>query len=152
MQQHLLDERMRDVCPNCGYIHYDNPVPCVGVLIEHEGRLAVVKRGRAPHAGEWALPSGFVEIDENIEEAAIREAHEETGLVIELIELFGVYSFPEGPPRSGLIVFYRARPLDVTVLRAGDDAVDVAFVAPADLPAMPFRTHREAITKWLARK
>jgi len=152
MLQQLLDGRMRDICPKCGYIHYDNPVPCVGVLIEHEGRLALVLRGREPHAGCWALPSGFVEIDENIEEAALREAHEETGLAIELIELFGVYSFPEGPPRSGLIVFYRARPLDMSALKAGDDAVDVAFVAPELLPAMPFRTHQEAIAKWLTRK
>ncbi len=152
MQACFLDGRMRDVCPNCGYIYYDNPVPCVGVLIEHDGRLALIKRGRAPHAGSWALPSGFVESDEDIERAAIREAREETGLVIELVELFGVFSFPEGPPRSGLIVFYRAKPVDVSTLKAGDDAADVAFVAPNDLPAMPFRTHQEVIAKWLAQK
>jgi 8-oxo-dGTP diphosphatase len=150
MQSLHIAGRNRYVCPACGYVHYHNPVPGVGVLIEHEGRLALIQRGHAPRAGEWALPSGFIEADERVEHAAVREAFEETGLEIELTELFGVYSFPEGPPMSGLIVFYRARPLDVSLLRAGDDAVAVAFYAPDELPPVPFRTHREVIAKWRA--
>ncbi len=143
-----VEGRSRWQCPSCGYVQYENPVPGVGVLIEHDGRLVLVQRDRPPRAGEWALPSGFIEADESVEQAAVRESLEETGLTIELIELFGVYSFPEGPPRSGLIIFYRARPLDISTLRAGDDARAVALYSPDEFPPICFRTHREVMTRW----
>ena len=152
MQPKYLDGRNRFFCnpahAGCGYIHYQNPVPGVGLLIEHDGQLVFIQRGHAPHEGEWALPSGFIEIDETAEQAAVREAYEETGLQVELTELFSVHSFPEGPPRSGIIVFYRARPLDIGTLQAGDDARAVKLFTLADLPAMSFRTHREALDRW----
>lgn len=144
-----LDGRYRWQCPACGYVQYENPVPGVGVLIESDDKLVLVQRDRAPRQGEWALPSGFIEADESVEQAAIREALEETGLHIELIELFGVYSFPEGPPRSGLIIFYRARPLDIAGMHAGDDARDVKLFLPSDFPMICFRTHREVISRWI---
>ena len=143
-----VEGRSRWQCPSCGYIQYENPVPGVGVLIEHAGKLVLVQRDRPPREGEWALPSGFIEADESVEQAALREALEETGLKLELIELFGVYSFPEGPPRSGLIIFYRARPLNIAELRAGDDARNVGLFAPDEFPPICFRTHREVMTRW----
>ena len=150
----FLDGRDRFCCDRtrggCGYIHYQNPVPGVGLLIEHEGQLVFIQRGHAPHEGEWALPSGFIEIDETAEQAASREAYEETGLEIEITEQFSVHSFPEGPPLSGIIVFYRARPLNIGALRAGDDARDVKLFSPDALPPMSFRTHREVLERWQA--
>jgi 8-oxo-dGTP diphosphatase len=143
-----LDGRSRWQCPACGYVQYENPVPGVGVLIEHESQLVLVQRDRPPRAGEWALPSGFIEADESVEDAAVREALEETGLHIELIELFGVYSFPEGPPRSGLIIFYRARPLNIDEMRAGDDARAVGLFRTDEFPPICFRTHREVLARW----
>lgn len=141
--------RLRPVCDRCGYIHYVNPVPGVGLLIEMDGGVVLVQRGSPPHAGRWALPSGFVEADESAEEAAIREAEEETGLKIEIVELADINSFPEGPPVSGIMIFYRARPIGGQ-LRAGDDAADVRVFRPDELPPLPFRTHREMLAKWLA--
>lgn len=143
--------RIRPVCDNCGYVYYHNPVPGVGMVIEMDGGVVLVQRGHPPHQGEWALPSGFVEADESAEEAAIREALEETGLKIEILELAGVNSFPEGPPVSGIMIFFRARPLGGE-LRAGDDATQVRVFRPDELPRMPFRTHREAVAQWLARQ
>ena len=143
-----LDGRHRWQCPQCGYVQYENPVPGVGILIEHEGKLALVQRDRAPREGEWALPSGFIEADESVEQAAVREALEETGLHIELLELFGVYSFPEGPPRSGLIIFYRARPLNIDAMHAGDDARLVQLFEIDNFPPICFRTHREVMARW----
>lgn len=142
--------RLRPVCDQCGYVHYVNPVPGVGLVIEMDGGIVMVQRGHPPHQGEWALPSGFVEADESAEEAAIREAEEETGLKIEIIELAGINSFPEGPPISGIMIFYRARPVGGD-LRAGDDASAVRVFLPDELPRMPFRTHREMMADWLAR-
>jgi ADP-ribose pyrophosphatase YjhB (NUDIX family)/predicted N-acetyltransferase YhbS len=148
MRLSQLDGRARWQCPSCGYIQYENPVPGVGVLIESAGKLVLVQRDRPPREGEWALPSGFIEADESVEQAAVREALEETGLELELIELFGVYSFPEGPPRSGLIIFYRARPLNIADMRAGDDARNVGLFAPDEFPPICFRTHREVMARW----
>lgn len=143
--------RLRQACDNCGYVHYVNPVPAVGILIEMDGGIVLIQRNHPPHKGSWALPSGYIEADESAEEAALREAEEETGLKVEIIELAGVNSFPEGPPSSGIMIFFRARPIG-GILRAGDDAQD-ARVFPADeIPLLPFRTHREMIAQWQAQR
>lgn len=143
--------RLRQVCENCGYIHYVNPVPAVGLLIEMDGGIVLIQRNHPPHQGRWALPSGYVEADESAEEGAIREAEEETGLKVEIIELAGVNSFPEGPPLSGIMIFYRARPVGGQ-LQAGDDASDVKVFPLDQIPVLPFRTHREMIGQWLLRQ
>jgi len=140
--------RLRQACERCGYIHYVNPVPAVGILIEYDDGIVLIKRNNPPHKDEWTLPSGFIEADESAEDAAIREAKEETGLDVKILDLAGINSFPEGPPMSGIIVFYRAQPVGGS-LRAGDDASD-ARVFPFDsIPLLPFRTHREAIAQYL---
>ena len=65
------------------------------------------------------------------------------------MELFGVYSFPEGPVQSGIVIFYRARPVGGE-LRAGDDAQDVKIFPPDTLPEkLAFRTHREVLARWI---
>ncbi|MBU0704728.1 MAG: NUDIX domain-containing protein, partial [Chloroflexi bacterium] len=89
--------RVRQVCPACGFVLYHNPVPGVGVLVEVKEGIVLVRRGQPPFVGWWALPAGYIEADESAEQAALRECKEETGLEVELVELFGVYSFPEGP-------------------------------------------------------
>jgi 8-oxo-dGTP diphosphatase len=142
--------RQRPVCTECGFVHYQNPIPAVGILIEKDGGLVLIKRGQPPGPGKWAFPSGFVEADESVEEAAVREAQEETGLHIALRDMVGVFSFPDGPPTSGIIVFYRARVIGGQMV-AGDDAQDVRVFRPEDLPPMPFRTHRQALARWQGR-
>ena len=140
--------RLRSACANCGYVHYVNPVPGVGLLIEKDGGLVLIKRRNPPHQDEWTLPSGFVEADESAEEGAIREAEEETGLKVEIIELAAINSFPEGPPVSGIMIFYRMRPIGGE-LKAGDDASDARVFLPHEIPRLPFRTHREMTAEWL---
>ena len=140
--------RVREVCPACGFILYRNPVPGIGVLVEVEAGIVLVRRGQPPFVGWWALPSGYIEADESVEQAAVRECKEETGLDVELLELFGVGSFPEGAQQSGIVIFYRARPVGGE-LRAGDDAQDAAVFAPDALPEkLAFRTHREVLARW----
>jgi 8-oxo-dGTP diphosphatase len=152
MKEAKIDGRVREVCPACEFVLFRNPVPGVGVLVEIESDLVLIRRGQPPFVGRWALPSGFIEEDESVEQAAVRECKEETGLDIELIELFGVYSFPEGPVQSGIIIFYRARPVGGE-LRAGDDAQEVAVFAPDELPGdVAFRTHREVLARWVEHK
>ena len=161
MEKAEVGGRMREACPACQFILFRNPVPGVGVLVEvpspegkaaskeRDGGIVLIQRGQPPFVGRWALPAGFIEEDESVEQAAVRECQEETGLEVELVELFGVYSFPEGPVQSGIIIFYRARPVGGS-LRAGDDAQDVAIFPPDGLPEdVAFRTHREVLARWV---
>jgi len=148
MGQSEIGGRIRLVCSNCGFVLYRNPVPGVGILVEMEEGAVLIRRGGGHGKGRWALPSGFIEADESIEAAAIRECKEETGLDVELIEIFGVDSFPEGPVQSGIIIFYRARPIGGS-LQAGDDAAEAAIFSPNALPSdVTFRTHRAVLTRW----
>ncbi len=140
--------RVRQVCPACGFVLYRNPVPGAGVLVEMESGIVLIQRGQPPFVGWWALPAGYIEADESVEQAAVRECKEETGLEVELLELFGVYSFPEGPVQPGLIIFYRARPVGGE-LRAGDDAQDAHIFPPDEMPKqLAFRTHRQVLARW----
>jgi 8-oxo-dGTP diphosphatase len=155
MEKAEIGGRVREVCPACQFILFRNPVPGVGVLVEmppspsQEAGVVLIRRGQPPFVGYWALPAGFIEEDESVEQAAVRECKEETGLDVELVELFGVYSFPEGPVQSGIIIFYRTRPVSGS-LRAGDDAQGVAIFPPAGLPEnVAFRTHREVLARWV---
>jgi len=154
MEETEIAGRIRQACPACGFILYRNPVPGVGVLIEipasppQKAGIVLIQRGQPPFAGWWALPAGYIEADESVEQAAVRECKEETGLDVELLELFGVYSFPEGPVQPGLIIFYRARPIGGE-LQAGDDAQDARVFPPDELPEqLAFRTHRQVLARW----
>lgn len=80
-----------------------SPRVTVDVLILYQQKLVLIKRKNPPFKGEYALPGGFVEVGETVEQAAIREAKEETGLEIDLIKLLGVYSDPNRDPRGHTI-------------------------------------------------
>jgi len=149
MEEALAGGRIRPKCPDCGFVQYKNPIPGAGVLVEMDGGVVLIRRGHNPHKGRWALPAGFIEADESIEEAALRECKEETGLDVELIEMFHVDSFPNDPtPQSGIIIFYRVRPTGGT-LAPGDDAIEAAVFPPDGLPVdIAFRTHRAALKRW----
>ena len=78
------------------------PAPALTVdtiILRDDGAFVMIKRSNEPFKGYWALPGGFVEIGETVEEAARREAREETGLEIEIQKLVGVYSDPSRDPR-----------------------------------------------------
>lgn len=111
------------------YVEYHNPTPTVDVIIEMPGSrktaplVVLIKRKNYPFG--WALPGGFVDEGEPVEKAAIREAKEETGLDIELVELFYVYSNPARDPRMHtLSPVFIARASKKPI--AADDAADAA--------------------------
>ncbi|MEW5803488.1 MAG: NUDIX hydrolase [bacterium] len=77
---------------------FRNPLPTADIIIEVEGKGIVLVRRKNPPYG-WAIPGGFVEYGESLEEAAVREAKEETGLDVQLIRQFHTYSDPKRDPR-----------------------------------------------------
>jgi len=117
------DGRRRMRCPVCGYVQYRNPAPAVGVIVRRGSEVLLVKRRHEPYRGKWTLPSGFIEYDEDMREAAVREVEEETGLEVVLLT---------GRITGGGI-------------EAGDDAEDAAFFPLDRLPEIAFEAHRTVL-------
>src|ERR687895_2000427 len=79
----------------------ETPKLMVDVVVpSEEGQVLLIRRASDPYEGQWALPGGFVEVGEMLEDAAVREAGEETGLKVEIERLVGVYSDPDRDPRG----------------------------------------------------
>jgi 8-oxo-dGTP diphosphatase len=101
------------------------------VIPDERGRVVLIRRKNEPYEGQWALPGGFVDVGESLENAAVREAREETGLEVELVRLVGVYSRPDRDPRGhNVSVAYLARVVGGE-LAAADDAAEAGFMNPS---------------------
>ena len=140
--------RPRPQCPACGLVQFREPKTATGVLISEGGRLLLARRGVDPGRGLWYLPSGYADWDERVDEAAVREMREETGLAVEVTGLFGV--FPFGSPRAGYgsFILFQGRVVGGE-LRPDDDVVEVAFFGPDEIPELAFDTSREAVAQWI---
>jgi 8-oxo-dGTP diphosphatase len=98
------------------------------VVVDARGRVLLIRRGHAPFKGKYALPGGFVDVGETVEDACRRELMEETGVKVRRLELLGVYSDPRRDPRGHTCsVAYLARVARATP-RAGDDAAAAEWV------------------------
>ncbi len=113
------------------------PLLAVDAVILFEGGIVLIKRENPPFAACYALPGGFVEIGESVEAAAAREAREETGLVIELLGLVGIYSNPARDPRGHVVsAAFLARGRGK--LSAGSDARAAQVFPLKSLPPLAF--------------
>jgi len=121
-------------CPNCKteIETYRNPVPTVDIIIEMEpGGVVLIKRKNPPFG--WAIPGGFVDYGESLEEAAVREAKEETNLDVDLLRQFHTYSSPDRDPRHHTITtVYLAKTKGKP--KAMDDALEIGIFTESTLP------------------
>lgn len=141
-------------CPNCGteVFRYQNPVPTVDIIIELEEErkaMGIVLVFRKNEPLGWSLPGGYVDYGETLEQAAVREAMEETALAVERIGQFHTYSDPERDPRRHTIstVFVakaKGKP------RAGDDAGRVGIFHEGNLPVPLAFDHRKILQDYFA--
>lgn len=145
LEHRMVDENLRDACPNCDFVHWNNPIT-VGVMIIPSGDgIVLVKRGNPPKKGMWALPGGFGDPNECPNNTAVREALEETCLQVEIDRLLGVMGTPDC---NQTLVFYLAKPVDKDPV-PGSDALE-ARVFPLDaLPEIAFETHSKIIKDWM---
>jgi 8-oxo-dGTP diphosphatase len=112
---------------------YRNPLPTVDAIIEMPGdAIVLIERKNAPYG--WALPGGFVDYGESVEEAVVREAKEETCLDVRLLEQFYAYSDPNRDPRHHTISVVFIATAD-GIPRAADDAKTVRTFRDTDIPS-----------------
>jgi 8-oxo-dGTP diphosphatase len=108
------------------------PVPTVDVIIEAGDRIVLIRRKHPPPG--WAIPGGFIDAGEKAQDAAVREALEETGLRVTLTGLLGVYSDPARDPRRHTISTVYIGKAEGTP-SGGDDAAEARLFSESDLPS-----------------
>jgi 8-oxo-dGTP diphosphatase len=153
---HSLDSRVlragdppRLVCPACGFIFYLDPKVAVGTIIRTDrDRLVLVRRAIEPGYGKWVFPGGYVDRGEQLLDAAVREAREESGLDVRLDGLVNVYSYTG---RTPVIVVYAATATGGR-LAVDDESLECAEVEPSGIPwnELAFRSTSEALQDYLA--
>ncbi len=125
---------------------YDHPHPAVTTDIaiftirQDELKVLLIKRALAPHQGMWALPGGFVRLDESLEEGARRELEEETGVCDVYLEQLYTFGEPDRDPRERVITvaYYALIPSEEFDIQAGSDAEGVGWFGMQELPALAF--------------
>jgi ADP-ribose pyrophosphatase YjhB (NUDIX family) len=142
------DNLPRWVCDQCGEIHYQNPKVVVGSIPEFEGKLLLCRRAIEPRYGYWTLPAGFMENDETVGQAALRETQEEAGAQVELGAPFSMISVPRV---NQVHLFYRARVLALG-FKPGDETLEVALWEEQQVPwkEIAFRTVGLTLKRWFA--
>jgi len=141
-----FEGRDRLVCSSCAFVFYQNPVPAAGVILIEDGQLLWVQRRDDPRKGLWTLPAGFVEYDENVEECAVREMKEETGIDVELTGLFNAYMAMDDPRARVVLLLYTCRRVGGE-LKPGDDAIDAQFFPVDKPPEIAFKAHKLALAE-----
>jgi 8-oxo-dGTP diphosphatase len=132
---------------------YRAPALTVDAVLLKGREVMLIRRGREPHKGAWALPGGFVDVGERVEDAARRELLEETGLRGDIVDLLGVWSDPARDPRGHTVsvVFVCKIGGIVDVGTGGDDAAEARWFPLDKLPDLAF-DHAEilaAARRWL---
>ncbi len=124
-----------------------NPVPTVDIIIQYNDGIVLIKRKYPPEG--WALPGGFVEYGETLEDSAVREAREETGLDVTLIRQFHSYSDPGRDARLHTVstVFIAAASGEA---KAGDDVAEVAVFNRDNLPGEIAFDHRNILDDYFS--
>ncbi len=146
LEARKMDERCLQACPKCRFVHYNNPRPCVGVLVLRGRQVLLVQRAVEPFKGYWDIPGGFLNWDEHPAEAARREMLEETGLAVVPMEVLGFWTDRYGEEDYyTLNICYLAQAAGGEE-KAGSDAVTLRWFPLDDLPEkIAFSWEREAL-------
>ncbi len=126
---------------------YKNPSLTVDTIIHQDDKIILIKRLNDPYKDYWAIPGGFVEYGEKVEDAAIREAKEETGLDIQLTNLVGVYSDPNRDPRGHTVTVAYTAEIVSGKLKSDSDAKDAKFIKISDIDKFNLAFDHEKILK-----
>jgi 8-oxo-dGTP diphosphatase len=136
----ILQERfgkLHPVCPQCEWIHFEDPKVAAAVLVEQDSRVLLVRRVNEPYRGLWTLPAGFVDAGEDPARAAERECLEETGLSVRAKRVLDVVAGREHDRGADFVIVYQAEILSGSISPA-DDADAVEWFAYNRLPPLAF--------------
>jgi 8-oxo-dGTP diphosphatase len=144
-------DMMREYCPECQLFFYNNPLPVVSTIVIKGKQILLIKRRNPPYKGKWCLPSGFAEIGESIQDAALRELKEETGIdgmIIGFVDVNWTKNYYYGD-----LIFHTFE-VEQTggITKAGDDAIDVKYFPINGLPKLAFKPNIKAIETFIKKK
>lgn len=136
------------VCTACTGVVYLDPKVVACVIVEIHGRILLQRQSYGRHQDSWMLPGGFVDKGEQVEQAALRELVEETGIHASLDRLIGVFSYPHWPV---VVVIYSAR-CDGAVPVPGEETAELRLWSPQDIPwdNLGFASTRDALHAYIA--
>jgi ADP-ribose pyrophosphatase YjhB (NUDIX family) len=144
------DDRHRHVCPACGQVHYQNPKIVTGCVPTWEDSVLLCRRAIEPRSGYWTLPAGFMELDETVEEGALRETWEEARARVEILAPYSLFNLPHV---NQLYVMFRARLL-APEFSPGPESTDVRLFREPEIPwdDLAFGTVRQTLRFFFADK
>lgn len=133
----LVEDRSREVCQSCGWIHYQHRKVSAAVRIVKEGKLLLVQRGIEPWKNAWYMPAGYLEVDEDPRDCAKREALEETGFKVSVGNLLGIYTYEDDPRGNGIVLLYKGE-ITGGEIRPNREMLQVHFFLPEELDELTF--------------
>ncbi len=141
-------EPERLVCPQCDFVFYLDPKLAVIAVVPLKGGLVLVRQVTGPRSDLWALPGGFVDLGEPLEEAVVREVLEETQVLVRVGRLLKAYSYPGV---HTVVLTYITEYLSGD-LAPGGETLEARIFAPGEVPwdHLAFHTTREALEDYLA--
>jgi len=140
----VLFGKIRPVCPQCEWIHFEDPKVAAAVLVEQDGRILLVRRVNEPYRGLWTLPAGFIDAGEDPARAAERECLEETGLSVHVKRVLDVVAGKEHERGADFVIAYQGEVISGT-MSPGDDADAVEWFVRNDLPPLAFEATKKIL-------
>jgi ADP-ribose pyrophosphatase YjhB (NUDIX family) len=144
----VVEGREVEGCPNDDFVLWHDPKVTTAVVVEVEGGILLGRRAIEPGLGQWCLPGGFVNDDEDPWDAAARECLEEICARVEMTRLIGVYHIAKRTAPSMIGIAYQARLEDGDRPAPGLEMLEVEVFALGSLPPLAFPSHRKVIAEY----
>ena len=125
------DGRLREICPSCGWVHYEHRKVSAAVRIVKDNKLLLIQRAIEPWKSAWHMPAGYLEVDETPQECAAREALEETGYEVKIGDLVGIYTYDDDPRGNGIVLLFSGE-ITGGAVRKNHEMQKVGFFSPEE--------------------
>jgi mutator protein MutT len=147
LKQIRVDGFSREVCSNCGYIHYQQYKVGVAAILFEEHKLLLLKRNQEPWEGYWNFPAGFLELEETPEEAVVREVKEESGFDVAVLGFHSMIDYHDDPRGNGIVLFFRCKKMAGEFM-VNQEVSDCKFFSLDEIPERIASTsHRQMIAE-----